>query len=142
MKGYNTYKVANAETTDQGKLIIMLYDFVINNCVQAKENLENEAVVNKTRKLYKAQDGLTELMCALDMDKGAEVAKNLYRLYDYYSWRLGQANIKGSSAMVDEVIKNMRNLKEAWLVAINNVRKENGGNISGNRGTEGLRLVG
>jgi flagellar protein FliS len=127
---YNTYKTANVATTDQGKLILICYDVAIKSCTQAKECTERKDHLERAKKIYKAQDAITELMIALSMDKGGDIAKRLYALYEYYNWRLSEANIKQSVTMIDEVITHLRSLREAWVVAIDNVRRASTGTIS------------
>src|SRR3989339_1837034 len=122
---FTRYKTANVNTTDQGKLIIICYDVAIKACIQAKELIEQKQHVEKAKKLYKAQDAITELMVALNMEKGGAFAKRLYSLYDYFNWRLSEANVKQSTSMVEEVLRHLKSLREAWMVAIDKVRKEN-----------------
>jgi flagellar protein FliS len=122
--GYANYTAANVNTTDQGKLILICYDVAIRSCVQAKEFMAQGKPVEKSKKLYKAQDAVTELMVSLDMEKGGEFAKRIYALYDYFNWRLSEANVKQSQAMINEVLGHLRSLREAWVVAINKTRKE------------------
>ena len=120
---YNTYKTANVATTDQGKLILICYDVAIKSCTQAKECTEKKEHLDRAKKIYKAQDAITELMVALNMEKGGEIAKRLFALYDYFNWRLSEANIKQSVPMIEEVLRHLRSLRDAWVVAIDNVRK-------------------
>ena len=57
----------------------------------------------KGKKIYKAQDAITELMCALDMEKGGTIAANLYKLYEYMNWRLSEANIKKDGKITEKI---------------------------------------
>lgn len=140
-KAYEQYKMANVETTDQGRLIIILYDLAIKCCSQAQDLIRKKDYVEKAKKIYKAQDAITELMCSLDMDKGGSIATSLYRLYEYMNWRLSEANVHKDENMVDEVLRHLNRLREAWLIAIENVRKSEGGTAARNS-EDGLRLVG
>ena len=126
---YNTYKTANVATTDQGKLILICYDVAIKSCTQAKECTEKKEHLERAKRIYKAQDAITELMVALNMEKGGEISKRLFALYDYFNWRLSEANIKQSVPMIEEVLRHLRSLRDAWVVAVDNVRKANGGSI-------------
>jgi flagellar protein FliS len=126
---YNTYKMANVATTDQGKLILICYDVAIKSCSLAKECTEKKEHLDRAKKIYKAQDAITELMVALNMDKGGDIAKRLFALYDYFNWRLSEANIKQSVPMIEEVLRHLRSLRDAWVVAIDNVRKTNNGSL-------------
>ena len=50
----------------------------------------------------------------LDMEPKAEVANNLFALYDYMVQRLTDANIQNSLSILDEVIALMLPIKNAW----------------------------
>lgn len=122
--GYQSYKTANVNTSDQGRLIIICYDVAIRNCTQAIEDFKNNEIEARSKKIYKAQDAISELMIALDQDAGGEFSKRLFSLYEYMTWRLTQACVKSSPVMVKEVVDYLKDLRSSWLVAIENVRKE------------------
>ena len=80
--GYSNYKSANVDTADQGKLIVIVYDWAIRHCKMAKEKMANGDVEKRARMLEKAQGAITELMVSLNMEKGGEISRKLYSLYD------------------------------------------------------------
>jgi flagellar protein FliS len=128
---YSAYKTANVDTADQGKLILIAYDVAIKHCRSALEKFNNRSLIDeRIRHLYKVQDAITELISALRLDVG-EIAKNLYKLYDYMLWRIINANVKNNKEHVEEVLKHLVSLREAWAEAIVMVRAEN-------RGQEGV----
>lgn len=118
----DSYKVTDISTADRGRLLLMVYDHCIKWCVTAREAIENNDIGKRTKAIFKVQDGLTELICSLDMDKGGEIALNLRRLYDFYSQHLTEANLKNSAQNVSDVQNMMEGLREAWAGAIANVR--------------------
>jgi flagellar protein FliS len=131
---YSTYKTANIDTADQGKLILIAYDVAIRNCRSALEIFNNKAVTEERVKyLYKAQDAVTELMSSLRLDAG-DIAKNLYRLYDYMLWRIINSNTKNQPQYIEEVVKYLVELREAWVEAIAFVRVENREGIANTTG--------
>jgi flagellar protein FliS len=122
--GYIAYKTANVETADQGKLILIAYDVAIKHCkISLGQFGSFQMIEERTRHICRAQDAVTELMRALRMDVG-EIARNLYRLYDYMLRRLVEANIKSDRARVEEVLKYLEDLRDAWSQAIANLRRE------------------
>jgi len=139
---YENYKTATVNTTDQGKLILICYDVAIKNCQQAKEMIEAGQLTDKSKRLYKAQDAITELMVSLNMDKGGVFAKRIFALYEYFNWRLSEANIKQSVPMIEEVLRHLKSLREAWVIAIEKVRKEKSAVAPAPEKTGALRLVG
>src|SRR5271157_3268617 len=100
--GYIAYKTANVETADQGRLILIAYDVAIKHCKISLGQFGNfQLIEERSKHICRAQDAVTELMSALRMDVG-EIARNLYRLYDYILRRLVEANIKNDRARVEE----------------------------------------
>ena len=91
---YNQYKKASIQTASQGKLILMMYDGAIKFINFAIENMPAKKYDVVNTNIIKAQDIITELMLALNMEVGGEIAKNLYSLYDYMNRRLVESNIK------------------------------------------------
>jgi flagellar protein FliS len=123
-QGYTAYKTVGVDTADQGRLILIAYDVAIKHCKLALENFGDRTTIEaRTKHLLKAQDALGELMGSLNIDTG-EIAKNLYRLYDYMMRSLVQANVKGTSEKVTEVLSHLQVLRDAWSEAIQKIKKE------------------
>ncbi|MBD3346915.1 MAG: flagellar export chaperone FliS [Chitinivibrionales bacterium] len=117
-KGYSAYRTVNVDTADQGKLILIAYDVAIKHCKLSIELFdEKDKIEQRTRHLFKAQDAISELMSALNMDTG-EIALNLYRLYEYLMHNLIQANVKSSKSFVEDTLKHLYTLRDAWNEAI------------------------
>lgn len=124
--GYQTYKNINIDTASQGKLILIAYDVAIKHCKMAVEAFGDRArIEERTKHLFKAQDAITELMSSLRLDVG-EIARNLYRLYDYMLRTLVQANIKNSNEKILEVQGYLESLRSAWVDALDTVKRERG----------------
>lgn len=117
------YKNQSIETADRGKLLLMIYDHCIKYCKVAIDSINSHNIEGRTKAIFKIQDGITELICSLDFDKGGEIAKNLYRLYDFYNRHLVEANVKNSVKHIEDVQNMLLELRSAWAVAVDNVRK-------------------
>ena len=114
---YNAYRTTNVETADQGKLILIAYDVAIKHCRLSLELFGDDTdPSDRNRHIYKAQDAISELMGALRMDVG-EIAQNLFRLYEYMGWNLVQSVIKNDPAFVNEALRHLVSLREAWEYA-------------------------
>ncbi len=122
---YSTYKTANVDTADQGKLILIAYDVAIKHCRLALENFSDYKIIEeRTKHLFKVQDAISELMSSLKLDVG-EIAQNLYRLYDYMLRRLVHANANGEPECVKEVLGYLLDLRSAWGDAVQDLRNQN-----------------
>ena len=64
--------------------------------------------------IIKAQDIISELMVALDFEKGGDIAKNLFSIYVYMNRELLNANINKDSEPLKRVKKLLMELREAW----------------------------
>jgi flagellar protein FliS len=118
------YLKQDIETASKEQILIMLYEGAIRFLTIAKAALAQNDVEKYHNHLVKAQNILTELMTSLDFEVGGDIAQNLYSLYEYYHYRLIQANLKKDVGMVDEVIGHLRSLKATWEEAIKLAKQE------------------
>lgn len=117
-QGYLAYRNANVDTADQGKLILIAYDVAIRHCKLALEIFDDQhRLGERTKHIFKVQDAVTELLSALRLDVG-DVARNLYRLYDYMLRSLVQAGVKNEKNKVEEILRYLVDLRGSWEVAI------------------------
>lgn len=138
---YNNYQAANISTADRGKLIIMIYDHCIKWCKLAIGHIDAGESEKATKAIFKIQDGITELTCALDMDKGGEIANNLFNLYTFYNRHLSTALQQKETSQITEVQKMMTELRLSWVEAIEIVRKEDRNTIKEQPNNQ-IRMVG
>lgn len=134
---YDAYKDTEITTANQGKLILMLYDGALRFLKIANENMTPRTYDVVNTNIIKAQDIVTELMLALNMDEGGEIAENLFNLYAYIKKRLLEANIAKDTAVVEEVLGILNQLKSAWTEVASGDKsgKSPGAPASGNQGS-------
>lgn len=112
------YQRTQVQTSSPEKLLIMLYDGAIQFLNKAKVAIDNKNIQEIHNNIVGAQKIITEFMNTLDMKVGGDVAVNLYNLYEYLHYRLVQANLKRDTAMIDEVLAHLKELKGTWEEAI------------------------
>ncbi len=110
----NAYQNNQVTAAPQKKLIIMLYDGAIRNLKLAVIAMNGKEIEKTNNLLIKAQNIISEFMITLDFDKGGDIAKDLYSLYDYMYNTLIRANIEKDTAKVEEVIKYLEELRDTW----------------------------
>ncbi|EQA36124.1 flagellar protein FliS [Leptospira inadai serovar Lyme str. 10] len=108
------YKSNEISTVSQGRLIVMLYEGAIRFLNVAIENNTPRKYDVVNNNILKAQDIVTELMLALNLEDGGEVANNLLGIYVYVKKRLLEANMRKDSEIMKEIIKYLEDLKNAW----------------------------
>jgi flagellar secretion chaperone FliS len=112
------YKKIDNESAVNGasphKLIEMLMKGALDRMAQAKAAFEAKNIEQKGVLLGKSISIIAGLQASLDNDKGADVAANLDKLYDYMQRRLLEANLKNDMAMVEEVSGLLLTVKSGW----------------------------
>lgn len=114
IKGAKAYLQTQVSTTSQGDILIMLYSGAIKYLMQAKERIAEKDFAKKGVLISKALDVIAELDQSLNNEKGGEVAQNLHQLYFYCSTRLLRANMNMDVSIIDEIIRILEGLKDAF----------------------------
>lgn len=112
------YLKTQIETASQPQLLVMIFDAAVKKLRIARQAVEKREIEKAHIELIKVQKIFTELMVALDFEKGGDLAHQLWRLYDFIYHHLVQANIKQDAPMIDEVLPIVENLREGWTQAV------------------------
>ena len=121
---YQQYRQQQVNTATPDKLLLMLYDGALRFCQQAKKAVENKEMEQAHINLTKAQNIIVEFMTSLNMDY--EISRNLYSLYEYLYNRLVEANIQKDTAIIDEVMDFLTDLRKTWAEAAIKLKAEKG----------------
>jgi flagellar protein FliS len=73
--------------------------------------------------LLKSQRIVTELTSSLDFNHNEEVAQNLARLYGFIYNQLVQANLKKENSYIENSLRILKSLREAWQDAIGKLKE-------------------
>lgn len=114
----SAYKKTQVETASPEMLILMLYDSAIKFMGQAEIAFEDNNIEQTSNLLLRVQAIFSELLTALDKDKGGEIATNLERLYLFFLEKLGEANIKKDPKPMIEIKPLVINLRDTWEKAM------------------------
>lgn len=115
-----TYRANAVLTASPGHLVLMLYDGVLKALALARgalaapeEDFKRYAVVNE--QLLKAQQIIGELQDTLNLEAGdGTLAREMFRLYDYYNRRLFEANLRKTAEPIEEVARLLKDLRDGW----------------------------
>ncbi len=108
------YKETQIETSSPIKLVVILYDIILESIELAIKFISEKKYDLSNKELARAQDGLIELIVALDFERGGDIAKNLYSIYLFCSRRLFEGNIEKNIEYIKEVKNILSSLREAW----------------------------
>jgi flagellar secretion chaperone FliS len=117
-RGAQSYKQEAILTASPEQLLLLMYDGAIRFLKLARMAMEQKDIQTAHNQLNRCQDILAELMSSLNYEAGGDIARNLFRLYDYYLVRLIEANGKQDVTLVDEVLEHLVLLKQTWETAI------------------------
>ncbi|ACR69585.1 flagella export chaperone FliS [Edwardsiella ictaluri] len=97
------------------QLIVMLFDGAHSALVRAALHIDAGQIALKGQALSKAINIIDNgLKTGLDLEKGGELAQNLYALYDYMVRSLLQANLHNDAQAVRHVTELLDNIADAW----------------------------
>lgn len=122
--GVNAYARVGVETgvvaANPTRLIVMLYEGAITACNMAIKHIREQDYAGKSAALTKAISIIENgLRASLDKKSGGTIAESLDSLYAYMSRRLYSANSQSDIAAVEEVVKLLNELNEAWAALAN-----------------------
>lgn len=113
-KAANAYFQTKVSTTDQGQLLIMLYDGALRYLAQARDKILAKDYAAKGVLISKVIDIINELSASLNLEKGGSLATNLNNLYVLCTARLLQANLKMNIESLDSVVQILSGLRSAY----------------------------
>jgi len=136
----DAYKETHIKTASGGKLILMIYSEAIRQLDIALEALESTSnkLDDASNSIIKTQDLITELIVALDFEKGGEIASSLFSLYMYFNQQLMDANLNKDADILSKIKVYLVDLMSAWTQVVAKAGSE--GNREGRPG--GINIAG
>ena len=114
MQQYDAYQKTTFDTSDNARIVSLLFDGAVNFLKIARGKIEAGDIAGKGLFLGKATAIVGELTSSLNMEEGGEIARNLRRLYDFVLDRLLKANLKNDVGALDEAVKVLDMLRGGW----------------------------
>ena len=120
------YLETSIATASKEDLIVKIFDILVLASTQALEKLKNQRDdiegIHKT--LLRAQRALALLMGSLDMEIGGEVARNLFRVYEFWHHELVMANMQKDPDRVERILPNFKDYRQMWAQAVTQFKAE------------------
>lgn len=118
MNALHQYQAVNSQTSvvdvDRHQLIQLLFDGAIERINMAKARINAKDFEGKNRLINKSIEIVSGLRSFLDLERGEELAQNLFDLYVYCEHRLFQANVKNDLSILDEVLGHLKAIQDGW----------------------------
>ncbi|MFN2448644.1 MAG: flagellar export chaperone FliS [Candidatus Baltobacteraceae bacterium] len=114
------YLETSIATASKEDLIVKIFDFLVLNATQAHEKLrgERDDLEGIHKALLRSQRALALLMGSLDMEIGGEVARNLFRVYEFWHHELVMANMQKDADRVERLLPNFKEYRHMWAQAV------------------------
>jgi flagellar secretion chaperone FliS len=108
------YRKRSVEGASPVGLVVLLYGGAITALLRAISAVEAGDIERRVNELNKVLAILAELQGTLDFEKGGAVAQQLETFYKVTRSQVLEASIKMSKPMLEELVKHMTSIKEAW----------------------------
>ena len=110
----NAYQQTHVQSRSPLELVVMLYDGVLRFAGDARAAIDRNDLPGKREAISRTLAIVAELQNTLDMQAGGTVATQLDGLYTYVNTRLLEANMQGDGAALDEIVRLLTPLRDAW----------------------------
>lgn len=125
-----SYTQIAAKTAPPGVLVLMLFDKALRSLQTALTGFDyqdpkqkNETIHNNIRH---ALDIIRFLKNSLNLEAGGELAATLRNLYFYFEDLLVKSNLKKRRDGVDEVIRHLEGIRNAWATMLVSQKEDEG----------------
>jgi len=110
----NAYYQTQVTSQTPLELVVMLYDGALRFMRMAADAMRQQDLHAKRHAMSRTMAIIQELQSSLNMEAGGEVSQQLDRLYSYVTTRLLEANMHSSVEPIDECIRLLTTLRDAW----------------------------
>lgn len=114
---YNAYKNNSVNHASKEQLLLMLVDGAVKYTKIGRQAILDKNVKKAHENLVRTQDIFFELMATLDLSQAGNWGPKLMNIYKFIVERLGQANIKKSVEIIDEVMPFIEEVRDTWTEA-------------------------
>jgi flagellar protein FliS len=110
----SAYRDASVLTAPPERLVVMLYDGAHRFLFQAVHAMRSGDIALTNNRMQRAEAILSELRQTLDFERGGEIAPRLEAIYAFCQRHLLDARIKRDPERIEQVMKLLSELREAW----------------------------
>lgn len=111
-QGYAAYANNKIMTSSPAELTLMLYEGAIKFANLSIAGIEEKDIQKAHTNIIKVERIIEEFQATLNHKY--PVAKDFDNVYNYLLIRLKEANIKKDKAIMEEVLKHLRTMRDTW----------------------------
>lgn len=113
----HSYRQAAGQGASGVRLVILLYEQIIQDLGRAVKAIEQNDIERRTREINHALTVIGHLQGTLDLERGGTVARNLARFYTSVRAGLVAAHARVSRQILQQQITYLLEVREAWTEA-------------------------
>jgi flagellar protein FliS len=114
-KARRTYRENAVHGASANRLIVLIYDQIIQDLLQAEAAIASGDIERRTQLLNHAILVIAHLQSPLDFEKGGGVARNLDKFYNLLRQKLVAVQFSPSVAEIRQQIIDLQAVREAWI---------------------------
>jgi flagellar secretion chaperone FliS len=96
------------------ELVVLLFDSAIDDMRHALAAMRDGNVESRARQIGHAMMVLQQLQGTLDFERGGEAARQFEQYYNLVRAKLLEAQIRGSSDLMQQQIRSMSEVRNCW----------------------------
>jgi flagellar secretion chaperone FliS len=109
-----TYRENDVRGSSRVRLVVLLYDQIIQDLTKAAQAIEENKIELRTRYINHAILVIGHLQSPLDFERGGKVAQDLDHFYNVLRQSLVQVQFYPSKEAIGERIAELQSVREAW----------------------------
>lgn len=124
------YQAVQISTSDPGATLVALFDGLFKFLFQAQHALRAGRRAAAGEAISRAHAIVSELLVALEPRHAPQLCANLTGLYDFSLSRLHHANLHSDAAAIDDVVRVLAPVREAFTTVVRNQKQANAAGVA------------
>jgi len=120
---YAAYVKTSESIETKEELLVKVFEEILSLLNISIYAIEEGDIKTKAENLTKVTDAVAVLQASLDMEKGGEIAKNLYNIYEFCLVELLKANATNDKEKIKQIIEVLTPIYEGFKEAIKKIRE-------------------
>ncbi len=112
------YASVKVTTASPGQVLVMLYDGLLRFLREAREGMATKNTAKVGERIGRALKILEHLLASLDPQHAPKLCEHLQGLYMFCMRHLVRANIERDPSKVEDVLRMLTPLRDAWATAV------------------------
>ena len=130
--GVSQYRTMEVTAMSPAGRVVALYSFIVAQLRQAQFALDAGEIEAGNRNMVRAQDGIGELLLALNREAGGEFADRLSALYGYFLKELLEISVHADGIRLQRLTSMISTLHAAWSEAAQSGSQPTGVTVAAN----------